>query len=567
MRNRKGVAFSGTLFLLSVWCVIVAPVLARAQETPSLAPVDPHFEAYQESSGLEELALGKFGLGYLPSPAFLPHLRTEEIVDPSLSSPASYDLRTSGKVTPVRNQEGCGACWTFGTMASLESTLLTGEKRNFSENNLKNKHGYDYTCCAGGNTDMSTAYFARWDGPAEETDDQYDENSCSSPSSVVCQKHVQDVYFIPGRSSALDNEAIKQAVMNYGAVVVSMRWEDVHYNSSNAAFYYNGGSEETNHVVAVIGWDDNYPTGKFRTIPPGSGAFLIKNSWGTDWGDQGYFWVSYYDTVTAYHRSAVFTAGPVSNFTHMYQYDDLGYTTSLGWTGSESGWSANVFTAADSHSLSAVSTYFLSNNCSYQLYIYKGCSALSPKSGTLAYSKSGSVANAGYHTMILDEPVALSAGEPFSIIFKYTTPGYGYPVPIERPISGYSSGASASSGQSFYSMNGNTWTDMTASYGGTNACIKGFVGTGGGGVDPPVVTSMAKLGSPFRIAVYGSNLQNGVTVKINGSLWTNVSWKSSGKIMLKGGSALKLLVPKNTPTAFTFTNPDGGEATVNFQWP
>ena len=107
---------------------------------------------------------------------------------------------------------------------------------------------------------------------------------------------------------------------------------------------------------------------------------------------------------------------------------------------------------------------------------------------------------------------------------------------------------------------------MTTAYSGTNACIKGFVGAGGS-VDPPVVISMAKLGSPFRIAVYGSNLQNGVTVKINGSPWTNVSWKSSGKIVVKGGSALKLLVPKNTPTAFTFTNPDGGEAIVNFQWP
>lgn len=565
MRNRKGVTFSVTLFLLSLFCLITLPALVRAQETPLLAPLDPRFEIYLENSGLEELALGEFGLGYLPSPAFLPHLRTEEIADPSFASPASYDLRTYGKVTPVRNQGGCGACWAFGTMASLESTLLTGEKRNFSENNLKNRHGYDSSCCAGGNTDMSAAYFARWDGPAEETDDPYNENSCSSPSTVVCRKHVQDAYFIPGRSSALDNEGIKQAIMNRGAVAASMRWEDSYYNSSNAAYYYNGSSDDTNHVIAVIGWDDNYPSSKFKSTPPANGAFLIRNSWGTDWGSEGCFWISYYDTVTAYHRSAVFTAEPPSNYGEAYGYDDLGYTSSLGWTGSDTGWGANMFTAVEDLTLTAVSSYFLANNSAYILYVYTGCSASSPRSGTLACSKSGSVGYAGYHTITLDQPVPVSAGQKFSVVFKYTTPGYGYPVPIERPISGYSSGASASSGQSFYSNGGSSWTDMTTNYSGTNACIKAFAG--GGSVAPPVVASMAKLGSPFRIAVYGSNLQNGVTVEINGSPWTNLSWKNSGKLVLKGGSALKLLVPKSTPTAFTFTNPDGGEASVSFQWP
>lgn len=565
MKKRTGETLKRTLFVLSFFCVISACSSARAQETPSLAPVDPSFAVYQENSSREGLAMGEFGLGYVPSPAYLPHLRTEEIADPSLSSPASYDLRTYGKVTPIRNQGGCGACWAFGTMASLESTLLTGEKRNFSENNLKNRHGFDSSCCAGGNTDMSTAYFARWEGPAEETDDTYNENSCSSPSAVACQKHVQDAYFIPGRSSALDNEGIKQAVMNHGAVAASMRWEDSYYSSSNSAYYYNGSSDDTNHVIAVIGWDDNYSSSKFKISPPGNGAFLIRNSWGTDWGSEGYFWISYYDSVTAYHRSAVFTAEPTSGYGGAYEYDDLGYTTSLGWTGSDTGWGANMFTATDDHTLTAVSSYFLANNSAYTLYVYTGCTASSPRSGAMACSKSGSVANAGYHTIILDQPVSVSAGQNFSVVFKYTTPGYGYPVPIERPITGYSSGASASSGQSFYSSGGSSWTDMTGNYSGTNACIKAF--TGGGSVAPPVVTSMAKLGSPFRIAVYGSNLQSGIAVKINGSLWTNVSWKNSGKIVLKGGSALKLLVPKSTPTTFTFTNPDGGEAIVNFQWP
>ncbi len=85
-------------------------------------------------------------------------------------------------------------------------------------------------------------------------------------------------------------------------------------------------------------------------------------------------------------------------------------------------------------------------------------------------------------------------------------------------------------------------------------------------VQPPVVSMMAKKGGPFRIVALGSNLQEDVTVYINGEMWTNVAWKSSGKIVIKGGSLLKSRVPKGTPTTFTFVNDDGGEQTVVWQW-
>ncbi len=83
---------------------------------------------------------------------------------------------------------------------------------------------------------------------------------------------------------------------------------------------------------------------------------------------------------------------------------------------------------------------------------------------------------------------------------------------------------------------------------------------------PPVITSMAKLGSPFRINVSGSNLQQGIKVKINGNLWSNVKWLSTSNIKIKGGSSLKSLVPKGVDTTFTFINPDGGETTVSWKY-
>jgi hypothetical protein len=83
---------------------------------------------------------------------------------------------------------------------------------------------------------------------------------------------------------------------------------------------------------------------------------------------------------------------------------------------------------------------------------------------------------------------------------------------------------------------------------------------------PPSVTSMTKAGSPFRINVNGSNLQNGVKVFINGNEWTNVQWKSTSLIKIKSGAALKTAVPKGVPTTFRFLNPDGGELLMTWQW-
>jgi len=78
---------------------------------------------------------------------------------------------------------------------------------------------------------------------------------------------------------------------------------------------------------------------------------------------------------------------------------------------------------------------------------------------------------------------------------------------------------------------------------------------------------MAKKANPFRFIATGTNLQNGIRVFINGTEWTNVSWKSTSKIVLKGGAALKTAVPKDTPADFVFQNPDGGTQSLTWQWP
>ncbi len=150
------------------------------------------------------------------------------------------------------------------------------------------------------------------------------------------QKHVQDVYIIPARSSSTDNDNLKNAVLNYGAVYVSMRWDGPQYSSSaywndaTHAYYYNG-SGDSDHAVAIVGWDDNYPRTNFATTPPGDGAFIVRNSWGSAWGDAGYFYISYYDNILASGVSYSFlNAEPTTNFGRIYQYDPLGWIAFMG---------------------------------------------------------------------------------------------------------------------------------------------------------------------------------------------------------------------------------------------
>jgi hypothetical protein len=85
----------------------------------------------------------------------------------------------------------------------------------------------------------------------------------------------------------------------------------------------------------------------------------------------------------------------------------------------------------------------------------------------------GTITSPGYHTVKIT-PVSLNSGNIFSVVVKLTTPGYNYPIPAEQPVSGYSSGATASAGQSYVSCDGNSWKDLITITPNTNVCLKAF---------------------------------------------------------------------------------------------
>ena len=510
-----------------------------------IAPENTDFEKYREdkmSGRAETITRDGKGLGYTPSPVSLSHMKGKKVsrralvaaaqglaaeggLDESLpggdivSLPATYDLRTQGRLTAVRDQGACGSCWAFATYGSLESTLKPAETWDFSENNLKDKHGYDGTHCAGGNAGMSTAYLARYAGPVSEADDPYNPVSSYSPSNLQARKHVQDVLYIPDRSGSLDNDNIKNAVQVYGGVYSLVYWTDGAYSSATKSFYYSGTSY-ANHAITIVGWDDNYDRSRFRTSPSGNGAFIVRNSWGAYFGEQGYFYVSYYDSVIG-KGNAVFTGESTQNFQRVYQYDTLGWLGSAGY-GGDTAFFGNVFTAAAAEDISAASFYTASPNSEYQVSVYTN-----PTSGPVNPAgplsvKTGTIAIPGYHSVRLDTPVSVTSGQKFSVVVRLRTPGYNYPIPLERPITGFASNVNAAAGQSYMSADGNSWSDVAVAWKNNNVCVKAFAGSGSTPNPAPVLTGISPAtatagGAAFTLTLTGSNFVSGSVVRWNGA--------------------------------------------------
>ena len=464
---------------------------AAATSPSSLAPLNPAFTSYLKLHSMAPLRSGsqERSLGLIPSPIGpLPKSGGKGLR--ASAYPASYDLRTLGKLTPIEDQGPYNTCWAFATMGSLESCLLPLDPESFSEDNLILNSSFDsdpYN--EGGNADMAAAYLARWAGPVAASRDAYGDGF--TPPGLIADRHVQEALYLPSRTSSLDDEAIKSAVIAHGAVSTSMYADDgmcasapsAAYDPASDAYSYRG-SADPNHAVDIVGWDDTYSAAHFSTAPPGNGAFIVRNSWGAGWGDTGYFYVSYYDTVFGYGENVVFDdAKPATNFSAIYQYDPLGWTDSFGYA-NDTAWFANDFTASASDQLAAASFYAAEPGSSYTLYVGGSLSSLTADG-------SGSLALAGYHTVTLSSPVQLTRDQPFVVAVCLTTPGYDYPVPLETNIAGYSSGATSAPGESFTSRDGDTWTDLTTRPGcaDDNVCLKAFTRTAGSSdLTPPTTT-------------------------------------------------------------------------------
>lgn len=465
-------------------------------DLPSMAPLNQEFvealdELYVDSSFMvNEDGFLLTGLPDCVDPPVLeegevPYDEMGDSLEPE-TIPALYSLKKIKRVTPVKNQGPCGSCWAFAAMASTESNIRKWSiTKDLSEQNLKNLHGFDFTPCipGGGNGMMAAAYYTRYTGPLLESDDPYKPYVYKSPIRAP-RYHIQDVQQLYARRDSLDNRDIKKALMKYKTGIdTRMFWVDAYYKRpgtapSKKATYYNPTTSGNGHLVTIVGWNNKFPKNYFKPYtPPKNGAFLVKNSWGKNWGNKGYFWVSYYDKNIG-KWNYIFEATKPGNYKGVYSYDKLGWEKSLGY-GSNTAWMANVFTAkrAKGLKISAVG-FFHKPKASYTIEIWKNPSATNPRSGTYCGWTSGTTGYQGYTTVKLPAQVQMAKGQRFSVVIKITTPGYNWPIPMEVPITGYTSKAQSSTGQSYVNSDPTkySWSDLPtlAGYQNTNVCIKAY---------------------------------------------------------------------------------------------
>lgn len=325
---------------------------------------------------------------------------TKENISPT-ELPSRYSLLDLDLLTPVKSQGSAGSCVSFATIGVIESSLkkFTNITYDLSENNLKNMFkkysilGLSSLEPNDGGYDMEpVGYMASGFGPVLEDIDRYNTQShISNIFEPLIQ--VQNIYFIPARNNFVDNDQIKQAIMKYGALYTGVKL-------SSSLNQYNIGVNQSTHAVCIVGWDDNYSRTHFSPNAPGDGAFIIKNSWGENTGNNGYQYVSYYDSVIGnipyvgdYNSlNFVVDCDNVYNYSNIYQYDSVVYVYKLGDNDGQY-WINNSYTIQKDEVIAAVGTYFVDDS-EYEVKVYVN--------NNLVTTKSAKLTQAGYQTIQLD---------------------------------------------------------------------------------------------------------------------------------------------------------------------
>ena len=395
-------------------------------------------------------------------PAYLPELPEEEIVEDYYAyvnflteTPSQYDSRDYGYVaTEVRNQSPYGSCWTYASIASLESSLLmqsvedkdsidlsewhlayfsthTGSDKlgNTTGDYVKEKSGTRYMEL-GGNALMATVALSNWKGAARESD--YPGNSDRETLDAAGEAltpddawmgtvyHLQDCYMAP----AEDRTAVKQLIMANGSVYGSYYHLDSNYNYQTAAYYCT--ETRQNHAITVIGWDDDYSKDNFKVKPEQDGAWLCKNSWGSYFGMSGYFYISYYDSSFNNGNVAAFNGRAAGERENNYYYSGgVHYGTYIYSNGIAQCYEAKA-NQNGAEVVKSVGFHTLSADVEYQIQIYKNPKMVDgviedPTSGEPVWEEEecGATSFAGYHTIEFENEVFVEEGDWFSVVISF----------------------------------------------------------------------------------------------------------------------------------------------------
>lgn len=385
--------------------------------------------------------------------------------------PTKYDLREKERVTTIRNQGSYGTCWAFAAIEALESSLLPEEAYQFSVDHMTMNNGFNLSQEDGGEYTMGMAYLAAWEGPVYEADDPYGDGKTNTELAAV--KHVQEMQIIDGK----DYVKIKEAVFKYGGVQTSIynglrssQSSSPYYNKETDAYCYIG-TEKPNHDVVIIGWDDSYPKENFSVDLEGDGAFICQNSWGKEFGNDGVFYISYYDTNIGTHNVVYTKVENTDNYDNIYQSDLCGWIGQLGYN-KDSIYGANVYTTAQAEELVAASFYATGKDSQYELYVVRNFENENSFAERIPVA-SGKLSNAGYYTVDFNQGIFLEAGERYAIVLHIITPESVHPMAIEYVADSATENVILDDGESYISANGNKWESVN-SVEECNLCIKAF---------------------------------------------------------------------------------------------
>lgn len=386
--------------------------------------------------------------------------------------PTSYDLRDKDRISGIRNQGSYGTCWAFAATSAMESAMLPEQEAVFSVDHMSMSNSFDVTQYDGGEYTMGMAYLAAWQGPVYEKDDPYGDDKTDDSLKPVA--HVQQMRIIDGK----DFEGIKTAVFKYGGVQTSLY--STLKSSSGSSSYYDSrtnsycyiGTEKPNHDVVIIGWDDNYPKENFPVELEGDGAFICQNSWGESFGDDGIFYVSYYDTNIGTHNVVYTGIEDVDNYDHIYQSDLCGWIGKMGYD-KEDIYGANAFQAKSDEAVTAASFYATGADTEYQIYVVKDFKD-ETSFRQMQEVAAGVVDQAGYYTVDFDTPVAVEKGEKYAVVLYIKTPGATHPLAIEYDSGDdYLDTLDLDDGEGYISYRGSKFINVKDKK-ECNLCIKAF---------------------------------------------------------------------------------------------
>jgi len=211
----------------------------------------------------------------LPLPSMHLYQAVNTLPDRVSDLPPAY----TGYYTSIKNQGACGSCWAFAAIGLLESMILKndGVEVDLSEQYMLSCNPWGWGCNGGyWPNDMLVDPGAAMESCFPYVASDVPCVSCPTPYQI------QSWSFVTQDGEVPDTTLIKQAIYTYGAVSAGV------YVSSAFQWYTSGVFDNckrnprwTNHAIVLCGWDDV------------KGAWLLKNSWGTGWGEDGFMWISY----------------------------------------------------------------------------------------------------------------------------------------------------------------------------------------------------------------------------------------------------------------------------------